>query len=430
MKNTSIKILGLAFAIIIVIANVNSAAAEVKPATYYSGDAISYNGHVVAGSANRGGLELFKLENGQLKQFSKLNSFEAVYSGGEDFKDLVFAKNGTKLYVYAAAGQYLYKYDISDLTTAKLVSKISDGAYDWFLMNAKIGGKVATGGSKGVKIWNAADQVINTFTFTDKDYLNVSSNKTGSLIFTMRNHKLEVFNVEKRDIISRINVKSKWDMTKQIVNDPKTNSLYIVDDEALKLVDLTGKVLKTYKHNSNIGYDVLESGDGKNLYFSDGMGVVKIGKDMKPVAWAYTTTMGGKEGWAANIRLTTDGKSENIVVFNSSNILVLDSNLKKIASYLADKKFLNVENVKSLSLKADKTRGAANTNVSIIGKGFTANEKVTIKLLTSNFSAKADKGGNFSAIITVPADAQKSRADIIATGETSKLSYSLGFEIE
>ena len=79
-------------------------------------------------------------------------------------------------------------------------------------------------------------------------------------------------------------------------------------------------------------YDIDASGYSSSIYFSNGVGVVKLNKDtMKASDWAWTGGIAGPRGWAMGLKvLNFDG--DKIVVFNNSNILVLDSNLNKVAS--------------------------------------------------------------------------------------------------
>jgi len=128
---------------------------RVKP--YYSGEIVSYNDNIFIGTTNTGSFELFSLENGKIYKKTSIMSQETFRT---DFSDMLFRQEGSRLFVYLVNGD-LYKYDISDPYYPILVAKIRDNSRDFFDGVILAGDKIATMGTKGVKVWNNNLQVIN-----------------------------------------------------------------------------------------------------------------------------------------------------------------------------------------------------------------------------------------------------------------------------
>ena len=141
---------------------------------------------------------------------------------------------------------------------------------------------------------------------------------------------------------------------------------------------------------------------GGYVYFSDGIGIVKIRKsDMAPVDWAYTTELGAGSGWAMGLRVVENTQGQEIViVFNGSSLLVFDSDLNLIDSYNAGEAIMPAP--EPLFLSVDKNRAAPNSLLSLRGNGFGANEEIKIKFAGNNYIAQTDQTGFFKTIITVP----------------------------
>jgi hypothetical protein len=77
----------------------------------------------------------------------------------------------------------------------------------------------------------------------------------------------------------------------------------------------------------------------------------------------------------------------------------------------------------------DRNRASVNSMISLAGTGFASGEQLNITFAKSSFVAEADEAGRFTKIITVP-NVNKQRTDIKVTGEISKLTYSIAFDIE
>ena len=120
---------------------------------------------------------------------------------------------------------------------------------------------------------------------------------------------------------------------------------------------------------------------------------------------------------------------DKIVVFNNSNILVLDEKLNKVASAAAEDEDNSVYATENLFLNLDKNRAAPGGQVSVNGGGFFPYEELSLELAGSKQTIKTDNRGRFRQILNVPT-ATAGNYDIKATAAVSKLTYSISFTIE
>lgn len=401
---------------------------KIKP--YYSGDTINYNGRVFIGTTDTKAFELFTVENGKIYKKATIASTDRE---SDEFYDCMFVAEGGKLYVYLVNGRYLYKYDVSNPLAPTVVEKIKDNSWDWFLRLKMVDGKLATIGSKSIKIWNKDHVVINSYSLENNPELknvknpeNITFSNRGNFIISGQKDKLNVFNAASRKSVAEFKIVINEETNRNIVNDSANSLIYLVDDESLKAFNFNGEIKKEFTHVSHVGYDVTQSRNSDYIYFSDGVGVVKVRKsDFQPVDWEWTASNYG--GWAIGIKAVKSGNKENLVVFNSSNILVLDENLNKIDSYEANE--LDLRPIEDLYLGIDKNKGAANTEVSLRGGGFGLEEELEIEFAKTIFEAKTDQFGRFRKIIAVPS-VLPTKTDIKVTGEFSGRTYSIAFEIE
>lgn len=403
--------------------------AQSQTKSYYSGDAIIYQGALIVGSVNLGRLELFKLEG---KKLVKAVDIKAVASpqliGGSDFFDLIFNREGDKLYTYTANGRAIYKYDISDLTQPALVNKIIDNSRDYFSWLGKADNKILTFGTKGIKLWNQDGQVIDAYDLTNKNFYNVNFNNSSNYLFSLDNDTLKVFDKQGRRFIATSSLTVNQEHNRKSFNDGILSRLYLVDDRALRMFNLDGSLLKSFKHISHKGYDVAGAVERNYLYFSDGYGVVKFNKeDLEPLNWAYTTNLGGPNGWAMGLKVLNQDGKDKLIVFNNDSIIVLDERLKLISSAPVTEE--DEEPLENLFLALDKNRAAANSLISLRGGGYAANEPLTITFAGQSYAAKSDENGRFIAVINVPG-VLPGGADIRVVGKYSGLSYSTSFTIE
>lgn len=416
------KLIALFVIVIAVLVFIPKAKSNIKP--YYSGEAISYNGRIIIGTTNTGILELFELGYDGIVKKSLVRSDESEY---RDFSDLALTNESGRLYVYVINGRYLYKYDATNLDSLKLISKTKDNAWDWFQALSKNNLGVVTSGIKGVKQWNTNSDISNSFVEYSSMPDNIKLSNNGSYLYKIDKNQFQIIDGLYRDVVVETGFNYKDDHNRNIFIDELSGEGYYVDDSSLKRVSFNGNVHE-FQHISDYGYDVDGINGHDHVYFSDGMGIVKIRtSDMKPIDWAYTTKLGGGNGWAMGMRVVEDNYGEVVVVFNSSSILALDSDLNVIASYKSSPSDTIV--VEPLSLTTDRHMNAPESTSYIYGKGFGFNEEVEIKLENNIWKETASKNGSFTARIQVPFDMRPGTHDIKATGLVSGLTYSVSFEV-
>jgi hypothetical protein len=422
-----VLIIAVLFAVLGVSFLMNPTQGKTKP--YYSGEAVNYNGQVYIGSVNSGKFELFALENGEIMKKTAVTS---PANESKEFYDLLFSKESGRLYVYLVNGRVIYKYDISNPAIPSLVMKIKDNSADWTSAIARVNGQLVTVTNRGTRIWNKDYQIVDSYNMiSDKNY-GAASFSSGNVAVSAKN-KLAIYSTASRTKVAEYTIAVNDENTKRdIVSDSDSNLVYVVDDKSLKAINVEGQVVREFKHVSSAGYDVAVSAVNPNyLYFSDGLGVVKVDKEtLKPTDWSWTIRTAPQGSWAMGLRTVNDGAGEKIVVFNGSNILVLDDKMNQVAFYESvEKETASQEN---LSLSLDKNRGAANTQVLVRGTGFGLGEDLKIefdKILVSQL--QADANGRFETIVAVPAvDFHRLPTDIKVTGKSSKKTYSVSFLIE
>ena len=399
-----------------------------KTKPYFSGEAVSFNDKVYIGTVNSGSFELFALENGKIYRKIAIQSTDRESNA---FVDMLFWKEGGKLYAFLTNGRYLYKYDISNPIVPKEVAKLKDNSWDWFSRLGVSNGKLITVGSKGVKVWNKDLIVVDSYNMIkDSNLGSASFSSNGDLALNVQSNTLKIYSTASRDKVAEYSIASADKrQSREVIGDSETNLVYVVDDKSLKAIGLDGKVKKELAHTSDVGYDVAESVNPDYLYFTDGMGVVKVDKDsFKANKWAFSYVGTPVGSWAMGLKTVADGNGEKVVVFNGSNIWVLDQNLKTVASYESVEK--ETRPIEDLSLNIDKNRAAAGTQVSVVGKGFGLGEELVIEFAGMKQEAiKADANGRFTTIVTVPS-VLPTGADIKVTGKDTKKTYSIGFKIE
>lgn len=390
---------------------------------YYSGEVINYNGKIVLGTVNKGVLELFKLQNNIIYKTNVIQSDNAEYP---EIFDLLFSKEDAGLYVYVTNGKYLYKYNISNDLDIKLVKKLKDNSNDNFYGLSRSGDFIVTIGTKGVKLWNNDLQVTNSYDVHSTFAKNIKVSGSGNYIFDIVKDDLKIIDGFYRDVVREVGINIRDDHVRNLYNDTIEGTIYVVDDSSLKKIFFDGYV-QEFKHISTLGYDA-DGLDGRDyMYFSDGMGVVKMGKSsMKPLDWIYTTQIGPGNGWAMGIRTVSGSNGDIVIVFNGTSILALDQNLNLIDYYEAGEfEYIAPE---PLTLTLSSGGGWRGDRVTVKGSGFGFNEEIEIQFGKDKWMSQANQNGQFSATINVP-DIKTGINDIKATGQTSALTYSTTFEV-
>lgn len=418
--------IGLAFTsglvLVICIFIASSAKGQIKP--YFSGEAINYNDQIFFGTTNTGAFELFTLINERIKKLAFIRPNEIDH---DSFYDLIFAKQDNRLLVYLVNGIFLYEYDITDPSSFRLINKVKDNSKDVFYGVGQAGSNIYTVGIKGIKIWNQNLTVINSFKLDIKFEKSLGFSQDGGLLVTTNEGRLTAQDAFYRDLIIDATLHIKKDHNRHPFLDQARGDIFVVDDDNLLNFSLDNSY-KKFDHKGNFGYDVDGIQDSAYVYFSDGIGIVKIRKfDMKPVNWAYTTNLGSGNGWSVGLRVVNDSFGEKIIVFNGSSILIFDSQLELIDYYPAQE--IGNQPISTLSLKLDSTWGLPGMPLIINGTGYGLNEGLEISLAGQKYYTQTDKYGNFIKEITIP-EVKPQNTDIIANGLVSKLSYSISFKIE
>ena len=401
---------------------------KTRTKSYYSGDAIAFNDRVYVATTNTGSLELFRLDDKQLNLVAKLKPYNARFNNYGEFYDAKLSVEANHLYVYAVSNYTIYKYEVSG-NRLNLVVEKSNTYWEWLNRIDKFGNNIVTVSAKGVKVYNQDLEVIvaHDFKNTDAPY-NIASDGHLYLNVNEADSRLEIYNTESRTVIKTIPLNFKYSKGNRRAFIDASGYIYAVDDYYAKKFDQSGKLLGSFKHLDYQGFDIVESGHTDYVYFSDGIGVVKLDKEMKQKDYAWTGNMGGYAGWAMGLKAVYAG-GDKIVIFNNSNILVLDANLNKIAATSATEE-AEVYPAESLFLKLDKNYATPNSDILVSGGGYQPGETLEIafngvKTAVNN----ADSSGRFSQIIKIPT-VQKGAYDIRVTGQSSKLHYSISFQVQ
>lgn len=430
-KASKYVILSASIFVISVVYIAFKAEGQIKP--YYSGDAVYANGKVIFGSMNNDGvLELFSFRNNAIQRGAVIKSSAANLprTATKRIYDFALTNEGGKPFVYTAEGKKMSKYDISDINAPVFVKQVVENNRDWYIGIKKYDGRIMTVGTKETKFWNYNLQNIDGFKILNSRSYNVSASDNGDYIFNIGTSSVNIFDTAVRNYSASPKLKITDNHFRKSYFDINMKKLFVADDEKLIQVATNGTVTDTYKHISNSGYDVDAVQNSAYVYMTDGLGVIKLNKsNLDQVKWAYTTNANGKKGgWAMGLNVVATNDGEKLVVFNNSNIIVMDSNLKVLGSVDAieesDVAFIE----EALSLKLDKTTAVVNSQVLVSGTGFAYNEDITVTILGKSFLTKADKDGRFKTSITVPGTLPV-KTDIKAVGKASKLTYSTSINV-
>jgi len=422
--------------LIAVLAVTHNGQSKIK--SYYSGDAINFNDQLYVGSTNTDSLEVFKLQNKELIQLAQVRPYNDKTAAYGRFYDLKFASENGRLFVYAVTDFSLYKYELVGDNQLVLISKERNTYWEWYNRIDKFGDNIVTISDKGVKIWNADLQVIDGYNLTSLEngpsteayssHYNIRS-YNNRYVLNVQNNNLIVFNQDARVQAANIPLNYKQTVGNRQAFQDENNDLFVVDDYYAKKFDLTGRLLGSFRHLDYEGFDMAASGYSNYIYFSNGVGVVKLRKDtMALTTYRYTTGLGGAQGWAMGLKAVDVNGSDRVVLFNNSNILILDQNLNKLAVWRSTEEEDPVP-TENLYLALDHTTGSPNANITVIGGGYLANEKLTFDFGGVKTSGFADFRGRLEQKLVVPNVAPKA-VDIKVVGETSRLSYSISFKIQ
>ena len=407
---------------------------ETKNRPYYSGDAISFNGEVFVASTNSGYLEVFRLNGKNLDSIARFKNYNARFNNYEDFSDLKFNQEGAKLFVYTINGYSLYKYELIN-NRLELVAENKNTYWEWYNRVDKFGDKIATISAKGVKIWNNNLEVITSYDLKNEETpYNLRANNN-FYATNVSGDYLEIHNLENRTLAAKIAINFfQKPNNHKTYQDAELNT-YVVDDYYAKKYSLEGRLLGSFRHLDYEGFDITSSGSGF-VYFSNGMGVVKLlASDMSLKDYAYTYNLAGQGGWAMGLNIVNNKGYDNIIIFNGTNILVLDHNLDKLASISATEKE-DPYPLENLYLNLSHPSATNRATITVSGGGFLPNEELEIVLAGNISLVKANSFGRFTKEIEVIGfkygranEIKSGLTDIKVTGKNSKLTYSISFTV-
>lgn len=397
--------------------------------SYYNGDAISYRGELYVASTNTGSLEIFKLKGTSLDLLASLKAYNARFNNYDDFYDVKLAVEGNGLYAYAVSNYTLYKYQVED-NTLSLIAENKNTYWEWYNRVDIFGDDLVTISAKGINVFNRDLQSVVRHDFGNR---NAPYNITGNhpryfLSVSEENSALEVYDKESRTISAQIPLNFKHEKGNRQAYQDKAGNIYVVDDYYAKKFDTSGKLLSSFRHLDYQGFDMTGSDHSQYVYFSNGVGIVKVDKNMKLVTYAWTGHAAAPGGWAMGLRAVYSGGGDKVVVFNNTSIIVYDANLKKIAHREASARSSDFV-TENLYLKLDKPRAAVNSRIEVSGGGFFANEPLKLTFGSDTHKLVSRSNGSFSTQIDVP-KLRKGGHDIKVEGLNSKLHYSISFQVE
>lgn len=396
--------------------------------SYYSGDAISYQNNVYVATTNTGSLEIFKLNGSSLDLVAKAKPYNYRFNNYGDFYDVKLVVESNHLYAYVVSNYTLYKYELKG-KTLNLVKENKNTYWEWYNRVDKFGDDIVTVSAKGIKIFSSDLELIVAHDFNNANapYNLSGTNPRFYLSVNETDSTVEVYDREARTIISRIPLNFKYDKGNRRAYQDVNSNIYVVDDYYAKKFDVSGKLLGSFRHLDFQGFDISGTGHTDYVYFTNGVGIVKLDKNMKEVDYAWTGNLGAYGGWAMGLE-TVYNSGEKIIIFNNTNILVLDDKLNKIAVALASEEADDTP-VENLYLKLDKNRAAVNSDVMVSGGGYFPYEQLTITFGKDRITSVSDANGRFSSIIKVP-QLRAGMHDIKVEGVESSLHYSISFQVE
>jgi hypothetical protein len=397
--------------------------------SYYSGDAISYQNNVYISTTNTGSLEVFKLEGKILVLVAKIRPYNSLFSSYGEFFDSKLSEENGHLYVYTVSNYTIYKYEVAG-TGLNLVKQSANSYWEWYNRIDKFGNNIATVSAKGIKIFNNNLESIVAYDFKNEAApYNISGNNQKYLLsIDDADNDLRIYNRQSNSLVGRAPLNFKYEKGNRRAYQDADGYIYAVDDYYAKKFDSMGNLLASFKHLDYQGFDIMASGNTNYLYFSNGVGVVRLNKEMKSDDYAWTGNMGGYAGWAMGLKVVYN-QGDKVVVFNNSNILVLNDKLEKIASISAteEEKQYATEN---LFLNLDKSVGPVGSGVVLSGGGFLPDEGLVINFNGATLlTTKADDRGRFSTTIKIP-NVSLGAYDIKVISNNSKSNYSISFQVK
>lgn len=407
-----------------------AAPAESRLAAYYSGDAISYNKQLYVASTNTGSLEIFKLQDKELALIADQRVHKPVFNTYDDFFDVKFNIENNRLYIYAVSHYTIYKYELNGNNLSYVDSR-TNTYWDWYNRVDKFGDDLVVISAKGIKLMNTNLDFIMTYEFNNLEApYNLSSDSPRFFLSVNESQNaLEVYDRETQKIITHLPLEFKHAKGNRRAYQDAAGYIYVVDDVYARKFNIAGDLLASFKHLDFQGFDIQASPNSGDVYFTNGVGIVKLDKDMNLKDYAWISNLGGQLSWAMGLKVVYHN-GDKAVIFNNLNILVVDADLNKVAAVDARKEAKEYP-LENLFLNLDKYKAAANSDISVSGGGFLTKTEVAVyfndKLLADR--VLTDNRGRFTTIIKVP-ELKAGAYDIRVDSLSSEASYSISFQVE
>lgn len=427
MKKIGILVISLAILFVLV------SRGQTKTEKYYSGDAVYYNNQIVIISPDSGSLDVFAEKNNNIIRVAKFRASNDSLGQRSSFSDAVLNIENNHLYAYLVANYSVFKYDLSDPAHPTLVKKVRNTYWEWYTGVRVNNGFIETISKKKINILNTDLQNINSYALSNKNAYNISIDNLDLLFANNSDNHIDLYDRANRSISKSWVVNYKKDnaiSNHRLYLDTLHNAVFVIDDHFVKKFDLNGNLKAYFKHLNYDGYDIVPSNDSRYVYASNGIGVMKFNsQDLSLVAYKFTSSLVSPGAWAMGIKAVWTPQGEKLVVFNNSNILILDQNLK-INSYLVASEHFNDNAVsENLFLNIDRNSGAAGAIIGLNGGGFAANETLKVSFLDSIIEVQTNNLGRFYLNLTVPVVGPQ-RTAINVVGQNSGQHYQIAFEVK
>lgn len=424
------KIAGLLFLSVVAIFCIVSAG-RTNYKSYYSGDAVNYQGDLIIASTDSGSLEVFKLEDKTLVRALKFKAPNSPLDKTDDFSSVKLNEENGRLFAYATSAYTLYKYDISNLANPVVFAKQKNTYYEWYKRVDKFGSNIVTVSDKNVRLWRTDSlDVIDSFKIENDVNSSVRFDALGRYItYINKDNVARIYDIKTRSVISSFAVNYRGtDNQRKTYFDPIAQELYIFDDYFLKRYNLEGDLLVSYPNSSRKGYGVEPTGDSSYVYAINGDSIMKLSKENLKSGLKVSAYSASSNGFAMGVKYVDLNGDDNVVIFNGGGISVLNSSLHKIASIAATEIAEQPEVKESLALSLDHYKATTGASVVLNGAGYLPGEVLKIKFAEVITEVNADRNGRFTKTLTVPS-AHSNSVDIKVDGLSSKLTYSVSFQI-
>lgn len=362
------------------------------------------------------GREIEFIEISKKDKLIKLNEINAI---GNPYQILI-KETPTGTYAISLEGDFIVEYDISDLTSIKVIKKIGPLGkdYDYYYDIAPYKeNKFLTAGEKGITIWDA-----NTLSILEKIYDKRTTNVEGynSSIYAFGEEGAIIFNAERKKIVDPY-IKSSLHQHQIFVDEIGTG--YFPGDDALKMRTYT--TYKNFAHPSSVGNAAAGFYGSNLIYFANGWDVYKLDKNLNILD---TKISSGKSGeWSAGLRTCDLDQGKRIIVFNGQDILLMDEDLNVLDEYSytpSDNSILSEK-----TMKISPKQGKIGQPVMVAASGFWPGETVGFNFAGFAYTLRANDLGEIFEMAEVP-QAKAGKTNISIVGKQSSFSHSAPFEVK